>query len=620
MIRKYIRFYRKSYIPLFLILLSSTFLLSSLYITKDSYDTYNLNAAIAFNGNYDVKCSLYDYKNNKVDTLSILNYETNEYINSQESITFATNLNVYPIQVIKGRNPKNNQILLHEKYVKNYKIGHFYHGYKISGFYQNLNTELINSVAYVKTNSKKGAMTIYANVNDKETLSLLNDVYSINENVVQYKYHLNTTFEYAFQLFYALVTLYCLILIYNDLKSHYKKQQSTFQQLHMLAFSKKQIMNWILIEYTSIYILSFILSFIFSIGLWNLVLHLPLDTIIPLKFCITPIHILILSISMLAIYGISLCLIMYQKNKFHIKNLPLSKCKFNRIPIRKRILLLDSVRTSYSFILLFLFTLSFGFISISNSMIQVWSKQVNINIEYKHAISATYNIFDHDKILAFISECEQVLKGTKHNFNYTINSEAYIGQEEIETRITNKKDFILSNSESNNISLKLLKIGQETIETLYIDDVKHINTSSNKTILYIPKNKMNEWLTAYPETYITGNLWVDTTSVASKLESISLSNLDELYVINHAKDAKTIQNSLTMIRIFIYGFYSIMILTCIFVSYSQISQYLLSRRKEIQLMHVLGIPKKDLAFLFTQHILFLLFLSILFSYILKGLI
>lgn len=81
---------------------------------------------------------------------------------------------------------------------------------------------------------------------------------------------------------------------------------------------------------------------------------------------------------------------------------------------------------------------------------------------------------------------------------------------------------------------------------------------------------------------------------------------NEFYVMNYEQDAKTIKNLLMMIRIF--------------VSYSQVYQYILSRKKEIKLLHILGISKKDLIYLYTQHLIFLLFLSILFSSILKGLI
>ena len=172
---------------------------------------------------------------------------------------------------------------------------------------------------------------------------------------------------------------------------------------------------------------------------------------------------------------------------------------------------------------------------------------------------AIYNIFDHKKISDFISECNQILKGTKHSFNYTINCQAYIGQEEIKTRTTNKKEYILTNASSNYVTLKLLKVGQETIDTIYINDVKNVSTSSN-----------------------------------------------EFYVMNYEQDAKTIKNLLMMIRIF--------------VSYSQVYQYILSRKKEIELLHILGISKKDLIYLYTQHLIFLLFLSILFSSISKSLI
>ena len=76
--------------------------------------------------------------------------------------------------------------------------------------------------------------------------------------------------------------------------------------------------------------------------------------------------------------------------------------------------------------------------------------------------------------------------------------------------------------------------------------------------------------------------------------------------MDYEQDAKTIKNLLMMIRIF--------------VSYSQVYQYILSRKKEIELLHILGISKKDLIYLYTQHLIFLLFLSILFSSISKSLI
>ena len=76
--------------------------------------------------------------------------------------------------------------------------------------------------------------------------------------------------------------------------------------------------------------------------------------------------------------------------------------------------------------------------------------------------------------------------------------------------------------------------------------------------------------------------------------------------MDYEQDAKTIKNLLMMIRIF--------------VSYSQVYQYILSRKKEIELLHILCISKKDLIYLYTQHLIFLLFLSILFSSISKSLI
>ncbi len=619
-IKKYISFYRKTYIPFILILFCSTFLLSSLYIAKDSYDAYNLNATIEFYGNYDIKGSLYDYQSNKTDKLTIVNYESSTYITSQESITYATNLDVYPIQIIKGKMPKRNQIILHEKFKKKYKIGQSYHGYTISGFYNNLNPELVNSTAYVKINSKKDAMTFYAFVKNKEDLSTLSERYEVNENLVQSKYHLNTSFESLFLIFYLIITLYCFLLIYSALKLHHKKQANTFHRLRLLAFSNNQITKWILIEYTTIFIISVLISLLTSIGLWFFLTNLPIHSYIPLRFNLEPIHLFVLILSLICIYVLSILLILFkqqrkEKNVFHFK-----KIQFKTVSISPRLILLDSIRTGYGLILILLICLSTSFVGLSNTMIQTWKEQINNNIQYEHEISATYNIFDHDQIPSFISKCNKIVKGTKNDFNYTINSQAFIGQNEIETQITSGDHFVLTNADSSAVTIKLLKVGQETIDTIYINELENKATDSEETILYIPKSKVQEWLNTYPDTYLTGSLWINTNAsnkIYSRLKAISLSSEDEIYIINHEADAQTIQNSLHLIFLFIYGFYAIVIITCIFVSYCQISQYVLSRKKEIELMHTLGISHIKIKTLYTIHILSLILIALFISFFIQ---
>ena len=52
-VKKYRRRNKKSYVLLFSILFLCTFLLTSLFVVKDSYDLYRINAAKGFYGDYE---------------------------------------------------------------------------------------------------------------------------------------------------------------------------------------------------------------------------------------------------------------------------------------------------------------------------------------------------------------------------------------------------------------------------------------------------------------------------------------------------------------------------------------------------------------------------------------
>ena len=121
-VKKYRSRNKKSYVLLLSILFLCTFLLTSLFVVKDSYDQYRINAAKSFYGDYDVKYTTFAYTQNKeyTDTyLDSLSYETPlpyMYKGTFDSLVSTTNFSVYPIRLIEGKYPKSNEVLIHKKY------------------------------------------------------------------------------------------------------------------------------------------------------------------------------------------------------------------------------------------------------------------------------------------------------------------------------------------------------------------------------------------------------------------------------------------------------------------------------------------------------------------------
>lgn len=115
-VKKYRRRNKKSYVLLFSILFLCTFLLTSLFVVKDSYDLYRINAAKGFYGDYDVKYTAHAYTQNKeyTDTyLDSLSYETPmpyEYKGTFDSLVSTTNFSVYSIRLIEGKYPNDVSI------------------------------------------------------------------------------------------------------------------------------------------------------------------------------------------------------------------------------------------------------------------------------------------------------------------------------------------------------------------------------------------------------------------------------------------------------------------------------------------------------------------------------
>lgn len=537
-VKKYRSRNKKSYVLLLSILFLCTFLLTSLFVVKDSYDLYRINAAKSFYGDYDVKYTVYAYTQNKeyTDTyLDSLSYETPMpyvYKGTFDSLVSTTNFSVYPIRLIEGKYPKSNEVLIHKKYQNKYKVGDtikLYSDqkskeYTISGVYENLNNQLINYSFYTSTHSKKDAMYVYANLKDKSAIATLPvQDYELNSDMVVAKYHLNVEYENIFKFMILFMSVCCFLFVYSVLSVHLKKKKAFYDQLYILGMNKKKIRLYMIKEYTLLFALIECMGIGFTLLLWGLFLK--------------------------------------------------------------------------------------------------WIQTNQQEVQYEHDVSATFNIFDHTLIPEFIEESKEILKAYDHGFNYTIQCDANINNEQIETKVTDEyNDFVLSNSYEDNIRLHLYKQGGELIDVLDLSVEEHINSGDNK-VLYIPESKVMEWLNTYPDTFITGDLWVNTKQsslLKKKLDHIQLSRRDDFYVVDNKTNAKNLVEMMNMCQKIVQFYQFILMITSIVIIYMQLYQHFYSHKNEYDLLHTIGMSYKKIRRMYIVKLLsFITILDVIVLLILR---
>lgn len=537
-VKKYRSRNKKSYVLLFSILFLCIFLLTSLFVVKDSYDLYRINAAKSFYGDYDVKYTTFAYTQNKeyTDTyLDSLSYETPMpyvYKGTFDSLVSTTDFSVYPIRLIEGEYPKSNEVLIHKKYRNKYKVQDtikLYSDqdskvYTISGVYENLNNQLVNYSFYTATNSKKDAMYVYANLKDKSAIATLPvQDYELNSDMVVAKYHLNVEYENIFKFLILFMSVCCFLFVYSVLSVHLKKKKAFYDQLYILGMNKKKIRLYMIKEYTLLFAL--------------------------------------------------------------------------------------------------IVAMSSMFVCVSMQSLTSWIQTNQQEVQYEHDVSATFNIFDHTLIPEFIEESKEILKSYEHEFNYTIQCDANINNEQIETKVTDEyNDFVLSNSYEDNIRLHLYKQSGELIDVLDIPVEEHINSGDNK-VLYIPETKVMEWLNTYPDTFITGDLWVNTKQSAllkKKLDHIQLSRRDDFYVVDNKTDAKNLAEIMNMCQKIVQFYQFVLIITSIVIVYMQLYQHFYSHKNEYDLLHTIGMSYKRIRRMYIVKLLaFIIILDVIVLLILR---
>lgn len=623
-LKKYRSRNKKSYVLLLSILFLCTFLLTSLFVVKDSYDQYRINAAKSFDGDYDVKYTTFAYTQNKeyTDTyLDSLSYETPlpyMYKGTFDSLVSTTNFSVYPIRLIEGEYPKSNEVLIHKKYLNKYKVGDTVKlyadqdskEYKISGVYENLNNQLINYSFYTSTHSKKDAMYVYANLKDKSAIATLPvQDYELNSDMVLAKYHLNVEYENIFKFLILFMSVCCFLFVYSVLSVHLKKKKAFYDQLYILGVNKKKIRLSMMKEYTSFFVGIECIGIGFTFVLWGLFLKW-IQMNLPFSLNLSRYHLCILLLILVVQYVTAFGLSLVRHKHYFFRKLIISNLS-----------IIETVRNGNGLFIAMIVAMSSMFMCMSMQSLTFWIQTNQQEVSYEHDVSATFNIFDHTLIPEFIEESKEILKSYEHEFNYNIQCDANINNEQIETKITDEyNDFILSNSYEDNVRLHLYKQSGELIDVLDIPVEEHIHNGDNK-VLYIPESKVMEWLNAYPDTFITGDLWVNTKQSAllkKKLNHIRLSRRDEFYVLDNKTDAKNLVEIMNMCQKIVQFYQLILMITSIVIVYMQLYQHFYSHKNEYDLLHTIGMSYKRIRRMYIVKLLtFIIILDVIVLLIIR---
>lgn len=283
--------------------------------------------------------------------------------------------------------------------------------------------------------------------------------------------------------------------------------------------------------------------------------------------------------------------------------------------------LIETMRNGNGLFIALIVAMSSMFICVSMQSLTSWIQTNQQEVQYEHDVSATFNIFDHTLIPEFIEESKEILKSYEHEFNYNIQCDANINNEQIETKITDEyNDFVLSNSYEDNVRLHLYKQSGELIDVLDIPVEEHINSGDNK-VLYIPESKVMEWLNTYPDTFITGDLWVNTKQsslLKKKLDHIQLSRRDDFYVVDNKTDAKNLVEIMNMCQKIVQFYQFVLMITSIVIVYMQLYQCFYSHKNEYDLLHTIGMSYKKIRRMYIVKLLaFIIILDVIVLLILR---
>ena len=401
----------------------------------------------------------------------------------------------------------------------------------------------------------------------------------------------------------------CFLFVYSVLSVHLKKKKAFYDQLYILGMNKKKIRLYMIKEYTLLFALIECMGIGFTLLLWGLFLKW-IQMNLPFSLHISKYHLCILLLILFVQYIFAFGLSLVRPKHYFFRKLNISNLS-----------IIETMRNGNGLFIALIVAMSSMFMCVSMQSLTSWIQTNQQEVQYEHDVSATFNIFDHTLIPEFIEESKEILKSYEHGFNYTIQCDANINNEQIETKVTDEyNDFVLSNSYEDNIRLHLYKQGGELIDVLDLSVEEHINSGDNK-VLYIPESKVMEWLNTYPDTFITGDLWVNTKQsslLKKKLDHIQLSRRDDFYVVDNKTNAKNLAEIMNMCQKIVQFYQFVLMITSIVIIYMQLYQHFYSHKNEYDLLHTIGMSYKKIRRMYIVKLLaFIIILDVIVLLIIR---
>ncbi len=467
---KYIRAHKKMFFPFIIIVFLSSFLLTSIYVVKDSYDLYNLQISEKRFGKWDFSYfpqALSSYSFDKLDFIQT-NTDTIMYENSisyepktvshsilKYSFKAVSAFDVLPIIMLEGAYPANeNEIMVNTSFMEQnkLKIGNTLpfqneegeiKNYTITGTYKNY-ANFPTPDFYTYLENKAEAFTIYADAKDKTTLLQLIDMADenpeinlhLNTSVTNAKYHLNEKFEFLYLMFTIFIYVCSFLFIVNSLHMYIKKKEPYLQQMFTLGATKKQMQLSSFFEFFLVCGSCFLLSFLFSILLWKTLFTAGSDwlqTHLQLSFAfiyqLTPNHFISLILCNTLTFLLCYVIAMWKNRKHKSVKLHFRSIRLNFLPVISRLTGLEILRTGFGKFIIISLTLCSILLQTTHIVVEYWIHDRSTYVRNDADITASFSLFNHNskEILQFITEIETICENndaTTCSISYGILSNA----------------------------------------------------------------------------------------------------------------------------------------------------------------------------------------------------
>lgn len=463
LILRKIQYKKKHYFIYVGILFISCFLVTSLFLSRDVFHTYQKNSVIAFDGNWNINYSPALIKESNITQEEFLFIEENLQIvrkeimlgsiETNENIDFLT-IPVYgesafndslPIHLIEGEYPSNHsEVVINKTYLENndLHVGDFisymnYSNEKIKSKIVGIYDGSISNAIY--TNVDSGAKSydkVYATFKDRSTYEYFlneslsgNTLYELNHDLNSYMYPSVTTIDYMAFGFAGFIALALLVLVLNILEIVLIEEKEYYQLLFELGANKIFIFGFLFFEFFVLGILACITGFIFTLGLAGLGIFLikqllDFSFLIYLEFSISLESILFIIFLFLALLIIILSLACHKAYKKK-KQKRIFKIRINKsFPVSFQLSIVDYIRRAEGIVVVFVITILMIIVSVSQIMVYNRIQTFEENYSYTVPLSVTMDFFDSspDKIETVINQFNTILNKENVEYNYDLES------------------------------------------------------------------------------------------------------------------------------------------------------------------------------------------------------